>query len=77
MGQSEYDNDVLAICCRDAINELLQRCRDLGLKKDEMLQIGDGLKSMVTFKGDVQQAATDRILAVLDKPGRKMKRDIS
>ena len=68
------DNERLAVCARDAINELLHRCQDLKLTTTEMLQVGDGLKSMVTFKDDVQLASQQRIVAVLDKPGRELTR---
>tara|TARA_R110000824_G_scaffold13979_4_gene60117 strand:- start:2416 stop:2628 length:213 start_codon:yes stop_codon:yes gene_type:complete len=60
------DNERLVVCARDAINELLHRCQDLKLTKSELLMIGDGLKSMVTFKDDVQAASQQRLLKLLD-----------
>ena len=60
------DNERLVVCARDAINELLHRCQDLTLTKSELLMIGDGLKSMVTFKDDVQAASQQRLLKLLD-----------
>lgn len=71
------DNEILVVCVRDAINELLHRCKDLGLTKPEILQVGDGIKSMVTFKDSVQEASCNRLSSVLDKPGRVLERDIS
>ena len=71
------DNERLAVCARDAINELLHRCQDLKLTRAELLQVGDGLKSMVTFKDDVQQASQQRIVTVLDNPGREFSRNLS
>lgn len=71
------DNDRLVICARDAINELLHQCQDLGLTRAELIQVGDGLKSMVTFKSEPQQAAAGHLMRLLDKPGRVLDRPLS
>lgn len=71
------DNERLVVCARDAINELLHRCQDLRLKKDELLMIREGMTSMVTFKSDEQEAARERLLKVLDQPGRELNRELS